>query len=243
MSALYHTFIYDPLYNVLVFFYDAVIVDFGIAIILTTILIKVLFYGLSKKQIESQKKMQEIQPKIKELQDQYKDDKEKQTRAIMECYKENKVNPFAGCLPLIIQLVFFIAFYQVIISFTNNQFHVDGTRLYSFIANPGTVGSVAFGFIDLVKAAPWLGALAALAQYFQTKMILPTASPKKEGEKTDFAQDMAQTMGKQMLYLGPALIFFFSFQFPAALSLYWLVSTLISWGQQKLIFRNQSLKS
>lgn len=243
MSALYHAFIYDPLYNVLVFFYDVVVADFGVAIILTTILIKVLFYGLSKKQIESQKKMQEIQPKIKELQEQYKDDKEKQTKAIMECYRENKVNPFAGCLPLIIQLVFFIAFYQVIISFTNNQFQVDGTKLYSFVANPGAVGSVAFGFIDLVKAAPWLGALAALAQYFQTKMILPTVSPKKEGEKADFAQDMAQAMGKQMLYLGPALIFFFSFQFPAALSLYWLVSTLISWGQQKLIFQNQSLKS
>ena len=242
MSTFYHTFIFDPLYNVLVFLYDAGIPDFGVAIILTTVLIKVIFYGLSRKQIESQKKMQEIQPKIKALQDQYKDDKEKQTRAIMECYKENKVNPFAGCLPLIIQLVFFIAFYQVIISFTNNQFQVDGGKLYSFVKNPGAVESVAFGFIDLVKAAPWLGALAALAQYFQTKMLLPPTPERKEGEGSDFAQDMAQAMGKQMLYLGPALIFFFSFQFPAALSLYWLVSTLISWGQQKLIFRASSQK-
>lgn len=238
MSAFYHAFIYDPLYNALIFFYDAVpVADFGLAIVLTTILIKVLFYGLSRQQIESQKKMQEIQPKIKELQVRYRDDKEKQTRAIMECYKENKVNPFAGCLPLIIQLVFFITFYQVIISFTNHQFQVDGSRLYSFLGNPGTVEPIAFGFLNLIVAAPWLGALAALAQYFQTKMILPPTPPaKKEGEKGDMAQDMAQMMGKQMLYLGPALIFIFSFQFPAALSLYWLVSTLLSWGQQKLIF-------
>lgn len=239
MSALYHTFIYDPLYNVIVFFYDIVpIADFGIAIILTTILIKAVFYGLSRRQIESQKKLQEIQPKIKALQEQYKDNKEEQTKAILACYKENKVNPFAGCLPLIIQLVFFIAFYHVIMSFTNGGFQVDGAKLYSFLPNPGTVDPVAFGFIDLVKAAPWLGALAALAQYFQTKMLLPHTmpAPRKEGEKPDMAQDIAQMMGKQMLYIGPALIFFFSFQFPAALSLYWLVSTLLTWGQQKLIF-------
>ncbi|TXG77158.1 YidC/Oxa1 family membrane protein insertase [Candidatus Dojkabacteria bacterium] len=238
MSTLFHLFIYDPLYNVLVWFYDVLpFADFGVAIILTTILIKVIFYGLSQKQIISQKKLQEIQPKIKALQEQYKDDKEKQTRAIMECYKEHKVNPFAGCLPLIIQLIFFIAFYQVIISFTTNGFQVDGSILYSFLSNPGSVHHMAFGFLDLVKTAPWLGALAAIAQYFQTKMIMPQTLPvKKEGEKSDMAQDMAQMMGKQMLYLGPALIFFFSFQFPAALSLYWLVSTLLSWGQQKLIF-------
>lgn len=241
MSAFYHVFIYDPLYNVLVFFYDIVpFHDFGVAIILTTILIKGVFYGLSRRQIESQKKLQEIQPKIKALQEQYKDDKEKQTRAIMQCYKENKVNPFAGCLPLIIQLVFFIAFYQVIVSFTNNTFQVNEAVLYSFLSNPGQVHAVAFGFLDLVQAAPWLGALAALAQYFQTKMLIPLAPPaRKEGEKADFAQDMAQMMGKQMLYIGPALIFFFSFQFPAALSLYWLFSTLISWGQQKLIFQKR----
>lgn len=239
MSTLYHAFIYDPLYNALIFFYDiAPWEDFGLAIILTTVLIKVLFYGLSRKQIESQKKMQEIQPKIKALQAQYKDDKEKQTKAILECYKENKVNPFAGCLPLIIQLIFFIAFYQVIMSFTSNNFRVEEANLYRFIQNPGSVTPLAFGFIDLVKAAPWLGALAAIAQYFQTKMLLPHTTPpaKKEGEKSDLAQDMAQMMGKQMLYIGPALIFFFSFQFPAALSLYWLISTLLSWGQQKLIF-------
>ncbi len=245
MSTLYHAFIYDPLYNALVFFYDIFpLTDFGIAIILTTILIKGIFYGLSRKQIESQKKMQEIQPKIKALQEQYKNDKEKQTKAILECYKENKVNPFAGCLPLIIQLIFFIAFYQVIMSFTGNDFRVEGNNLYSFIPNPGTVGKTAFGFIDLVAAAPWLGALAAIAQYFQTKMLLPHTTPvRKEGEKSDMAQDMAQMMGKQMLYIGPAMIFFFSFQFPAALSLYWLVSTLLSWGQQKLIFEHRQAKN
>lgn len=247
MTALYHSLVYDPLYNILVFFYDFFpFSDFGLAIVLTTTLIKGLFYQLSKKQIESQKKMQEIQPKIKALQERYRDDKEKQTRAIMECYKENKVNPFAGCFPLIIQLIFFIAFYQVVVSFTKNGFQVDGARLYSFVHNPGGVAPIAFGFLNLVTAAPWLGALAALAQYFQTKMILPqpqTGSVQGRDGKPDLAQDMSQMMGKQMLYIGPALIFFFSFRFPAALSLYWLTSTLLSWGQQKLIFRARAAQA
>ena len=78
MITLFHTFVYDPLYNVLMGLYDIIpLADFGIAIIITTILLKILLIPLSRKQIESQKKLQEIQPKIKELQKKYKDDKEK----------------------------------------------------------------------------------------------------------------------------------------------------------------------
>lgn len=231
-----HTFVYQPLYNILVFFYAGIpFHDFGIAIIFTTILIKFVFFSLSRMQIEQQKRLQEIQPELKALQERHKDDKEAQTKAIMAFYKEKKVNPFAGCLPLIIQLVFFIAFYRVIINITTNDLTVTENDLYSFISNPGQIKHLSFGFLDLVKASPYLGALAALAQFFQTKMVMPqqsTSSPKKDGEMPE----IAALMGKQMLYLGPAMIFFFSFKFPAALSLYWLVSTLLTWFQQKWIF-------
>lgn len=235
MTELFNTFIYQPLYNLVVFFYaNLPIQDFGLAIILTTLVIKGAFISLSRMQIEQQKRMQEIQPKIKEIQERYKGDKEKQTKATMECYKENKVNPFAGCLPLIVQLVFFITFYHVIMNISEKKLVINPADLYGFVENPGEIKHMAFGVLDMLKASPLLGALAAIAQYFQTKMILPqTASgPKKEGEMPD----MAAIMGKQMLYLGPALVFFFSFQFPAALSLYWFVSTLLSWAQQKWIF-------
>jgi YidC/Oxa1 family membrane protein insertase len=111
MMALFDSLIYQPLYNILVFFYNTVPgQDFGVAIILTTIFIKTVFIPLSKKQIESQKKMQELQPKIKELQQKYKNDKEKQTKAVMEFYRENKANPFSGCL--LSSLVFLIAIYR-----------------------------------------------------------------------------------------------------------------------------------
>ncbi|MFA9262332.1 MAG: YidC/Oxa1 family membrane protein insertase [Undibacterium sp.] len=237
MTEIFHTLIYQPLYNLVVFFYaNLPVQDFGVAIILTTLVIKGAFYSLSRMQIEQQKRMQEIQPKIKEIQERYKGDKEKQTKATMECYKENKVNPFAGCLPLIVQLVFFITFYHVIMNISGQKLIVNAGDLYSFVKNPGEISHMAFGILDMLKASPILGALAALAQYFQTKMILPQSAPSSTAKKDGEMPDMAAIMGKQMLYLGPALVFFFSFKFPAALSLYWFVSTLISWGQQKWIF-------
>src|SRR5665647_1506731 len=152
MGALFHSVIYQPLYNVLVFFYNTIPGhDFGIAIIVTTLLIKTLFIPLSKKQIESQKKMQELQPKLKEIQKKYKDDKEKQTKAVMEFYKENKTNPFAGCLPLVIQLVVLIAIYRVIINISQAGFTIHQSDLYSFINNPGGVRHLFLNFVDLTK--------------------------------------------------------------------------------------------
>jgi YidC/Oxa1 family membrane protein insertase len=121
MGEFFHSAIYQPLYNVLVFFYNVVPgQDFGVAIILTTVLLKTLFIPLSKKQIESQKKLQELQPKIKEIQNKYKDNKEKQTKEIMEFYKKNKTNPFSGCLPLIVQLIFLIAIYRILFNICAN---------------------------------------------------------------------------------------------------------------------------
>ncbi len=240
MSEIFHLVIYQPLYNAVIFFYSGLpFQDFGLAIILVTVLIKAAFFSLSRMQIEQQKRMQEIQPALKAIQEKYKSDKTAQTKAIMQCYKDNKVNPFSGCLPLIIQLVFFITFYRVIININTNGLMVNGADVYPFITNPGEIKHLAFGFLDMVQASPVLGGLAALAQYFQTKMILPQtslSSEKKDEKSKSEMPDMAAIMGKQMLYLGPALVFFFSFQFPAALSLYWFVSTLIAWIQQKWIF-------
>ena len=106
MAYIFNAIIYLPLYNLLVFVYDVLpFHDFGVAIIVVTLLIKFALFPLSKKQIESQKKMQEMQPKIKEVQNKHKDDKEKQSRALMELYKEHKTNPFSGCLPMVAQLV------------------------------------------------------------------------------------------------------------------------------------------
>ncbi|MBP9728365.1 MAG: membrane protein insertase YidC [Candidatus Moranbacteria bacterium] len=237
MGDIFHSFIYQPVYNVLVFFYNTVPGhDFGVAIILTTLFIKTLFIPLSKKQIESQKKMQELQPKLKELQKKYKDDKEQQTKAIMAFYKENKANPFSGCLPLIIQLIVLIAIYRVIINISEAGFTINAADLYTFISDPGSVKHLFLNFVDLTKPNYVLAFLSAIAQYYQTKMLFQSKKEDTTPPPSD-EPDFATIMNKQMLYLGPGITFFIGVTFPAALALYWLFSTLFMIFQQMVIFK------
>jgi YidC/Oxa1 family membrane protein insertase len=231
----------------LVFVYNIVpFHDFGIAIILVTVLIKLLLVPLSKKQIESQKKMQELQPKIKELQKKYKDDKEKQSKAVMELYKTHKTNPFSGCLPLVFQLVFLIAIYRVLFNISSAGLKVSQAVLYPFVSNPGQINQYFLGMIDLSKtldlknltlgSAPHLILifLAAAAQYYQTKMLMGKQLAAAPADKTKKKKedDIAQMMTKQMLYMGPLLTLFIGIRFPAGLALYWLVSTVFMVAQQ-----------
>lgn len=251
MAFLFHSVIYNPLYNLLVFIYNILPVhDFGVAIILVTIITKLILVPLSKKQIESQKKMAIIQPKVKEIQQKHKNDKEKQSKALMELYKTHKANPMSGCLPLIFQLVFLIALYRVFFNISNAGLTVDQASLYSFVANPGQINQYFLGIVDLSKAvnlshltfsdAPHLilVALAAAAQYFQTKMLMAkqALSQKPKGKED---ADFAQIMSKQMLFLGPLLTLFIGIKFPAGLALYWLVSTGFMIAQQYLIEKKE----
>lgn len=232
MSALFHTFVYQPLYNSMIFFYEIVPwKDFGLAIILTTIVLKLLLYPLSKKQIETQKEMQVLQPKLKELQKKHKNDREALARATMDLYKEHKVNPAAGCLPLIIQIVFLIAIYQAIIKIAQAGFVVNTQDLYSFLSNPGTIQHTFLSLIDLAHPNLFLAAVAALALYVQSKMILPNLSNNTPSDSSE--PDFATIMSKQMLYVGPILTLVIGSSLPAGLSLYWLTATLFTIYQQK----------
>src|SRR3989339_161454 len=242
--VIFDQLVYVPVYNLLIFVYNLLpFQDFGIAIIVITLIIKFLLIPLSRKQIESQKKMTELQPKIKELQKKYKDDKEKQSRALMELYKTNKSNPFSGCLPMIVQLVFLIAIYRVLFNISQANLLVDGNILYSFIQNPGQIGKMFLGLIDLSTAVNLgeitlaempkiiLVILAALSQFFQSKMLMAkqkTAASPQSNEKMDFSQ----MLSKQMLILGPLLTLFIGIKFPSGLALYWLVSTVFMIIQQ-----------
>lgn len=234
---IFDAFIYYPLYNALIFSYNVIPGhDFGIAVIVTTLVLKSFLIPLSKKQIESQKKMQELQPEMKEIQKKYKNDKEKQAKALMEFYKENKANPLSGCLPLIIQLVFLIAVYRVIINISGAGFVAHAEGLYAFVADPGAINHMFLSIIDLTKPNYVLAFLSAIAQYYQMKMMFPAQS--KAADETPSAEpDFAALMNKQMLYLGPGMTFFIGVAFPAALSLYWLFSTLFMIFQQMVIFK------
>jgi YidC/Oxa1 family membrane protein insertase len=238
MFEIFHTLIYQPLYNTLIFLYNVVPgKDFGISIILITLLIRMILIPLYKKQIASQQKMQELQPKIKELQERTKNDKEQQTRQLMELYKENKTNPFSGCLPLIVQFIFLIAIYQVLIKISGNGLSVDADQLYSFVSNPEKINQLFISLVDLTKPSVVIAFLAAVAQYFQTKMLIEQ-QPRIEKRVASDKPDFSQIMSKQMLYLGPLMTLFIGIKFPAGLSLYWLVGTLFMLIQQVLIKKN-----
>lgn len=246
MTTLFHELIYQPLYNILIFLYNVIPGgDFGIAIIAVTILLKSILIPLSKKQIQSQKRMQEIQPELKKIQAKYKDDKEKQTKEVMKFYKENRVNPFSGCLPIIVQLIFLIAIYRVIINISNAGLVINGGDLYSFIKSPGEINNIFIGLVDLLKPSIPIAILAAAAQFWQTKLMMNKAKRNNELNKVEknddksAEPDFSEIMNKQMLILGPALTLFIGIKFAAALSIYWLFSTLFSVFQQLYIFKKE----
>lgn len=249
MGEFFHVAVYQPLYNLLIFVYDVFPGgDFGIAIIIVTLIIKSAMISLSKKQIESQKKTQEIQPELKRIQKKYKDNKEKQTKEVMKFYKKNKVNPFSGCLPMVIQVVFLIAIYRVIINISNAGLVANAEDLYSFIRNPGEINSTFLGIIDLLKPSIPLAIMAAASQFWQTKLIMAKNKKKnnsdKDKKKSDKGEqpDFAQIMSKQMVVLGPMLTLFIGIKFAAGLAIYWLVSTLFAVFQQLYIFKKQEEK-
>lgn len=241
MLALFHEIIYRPIYNILIFFYDTLPgQDFGIAIILVTLLLKFGMFPLSRKQIQSQKKMQEIQPKIKALQKKFKDKKEQQTKALLELYRTEKANPFSGCLPLIVQIVILIAIYKVIINISSADFLVEAGDLYSFVSNPLSINHYFLQIVDLAKPSIVFAVLSATAQYFQTKMLLASKPEPTVKETVSEEPDFSAIMNKQMLYMGPAITLFIGLTFPAALSLYWLTSTLFMLIQQKILFAKKN---
>ncbi len=236
ISTIFNQILYKPLFNLLVILYNAIPGhDFGIAIILITLLIRFVLFPLSKKGIKSRKSMETLQPKIKELQKKYKDDKQEQSRKLMEVYKKNKVNPASGCLPLIVQLPILIALYRAFMGVTDSG-NLD--LLYSFVKNPGFIDPSFLGIIDLSKANVVLAVLAGIFQFIQSKLMFKSSSPSKSTGGNKMAS-MQKTMGRQMTYFMPLITIFIALKLPAGLPLYWAVSTLFGIGEYWLVHRDE----
>jgi len=238
LGQIFNTVLYRPIYNLLILFYNIVPGhDIGLTIILLTIVIKLILYPFSLQSIKAQKEMKEIQPKLAELQKKYKNNKEELARATMELYKKEKISPLSGCLPLLVQLPFLIAVFQV---FRNGLNSEGFSLLYPFIHNPGSLNPRMFNlaFFDLSKPVWLFAIIAGLAQFWQTKM-LETKAPPKEIAKKEGARDESTMaiMNKQMMYLMPGVTVFIGLTLPGGLTLYWLLSTLLMVAQQYYFFR------
>jgi len=232
MSHIFQVVFYQPILNLLVFLYNTISFhDLGLAIIFLTIAIKGLLWPLSQKSIKAQKSLQDLQPKINAVKAQYKDNKQEQGQAMIKLYKDNKINPFSSCLPLLIQLPFLLAVFQVFRDGLNNKLSL----VYPFIERPEVINMMAFGFLDLSKPNIYLAILAGLAQFWQAKMMMTKrAAIKTEGAKDE---DMAAIMNKQMLYFMPALTVFIGWTLPGGLTMYWFIVTLLTAVQQLVVFK------
>ncbi|MDP2664162.1 MAG: YidC/Oxa1 family membrane protein insertase [bacterium] len=231
LISVFNTILYQPLFNALVFLYQYIPGrDFGIAVIALTLIIRIVFYPLMAKSIKSQKVMSEIQPKVQEIQKKYKDDKEKQAKETMALYQKEKVNPFGGCLPLLVQLPILIALYQV---FWKGLQPESMGFLYSFVPNPGAIDPTFLGIVNLAEASIVLAIVAGISQFFQTKMLMPNMkqSVPQGGQMAQFSG----MMQKQMLYFFPILTVFILWRLPSAIGIYWIVTAIFTILQQYLV--------
>ena len=187
--------------------------NYGIAIILLTVLIKVVLYPLTKKQMKSMLAMQQLQPKVKEIQDKWKDrDPEKMQQMIMDLYKENNVNPASGCLPLLVQMPILFALYRSLFDFPYiNEAHASFIWVHNLSAT------------DSLYILPLL---AGVTTFFQSKMTMMSTEPTQ----------------RMMLYTMPLFIAWVSASVPAGLALYWVVFNIVGIIQQYFINSTFSLE-
>ena len=247
IKNIYFVGLYNPIFNVLVFFYN-IVPDIGVAIIIVTLIIRLILFPSTLKSLRSNREMQALQPKINALREKYKDDKEKQSKELMKLYSKHKVNPLSSCLPLLIQAPILIAMYRVfLIGITEQDFSI----LYPFIASPGYIDPLFLGLIDLSATHNIVMALIAGGLQFWQSWMMSKKRKKKEAENGEEdkkknedpkqkAGDLAQGLTKNMMYLFPLVTIWFGYTLPAGLSLYWIVTTLFSVGQQYYIERQMN---
>jgi len=231
LSLLFNEVIYRPLFNGLIFLYNVLPGhDFGIAIIVLTVIIRIILYPLNQKAIKSQKEMQLIQPKVKEVQQKYKNNKEEQGKALMDLYKEHKINPASGCLPILVQLPILCGLFSVLRAGLNPE---KLTQLYSFVARPEIINNTFLGILDLSQKSIILAILAGIAQFIQSKMLMPKTSASQ-------SSDFSSVMNKQMVYFFPVFTVFIAASLPAGLGLYWVATTVFGIVQQYFVLKKKN---
>jgi YidC/Oxa1 family membrane protein insertase len=234
MKYLFNTFLHDPLYNALVFLIDIIPgADVGLAVIILTIIVKLVLFPLSKKAVYTQMKMKELKDPLDELKEKYKDSKNKEEMGVemLKLYRENNVNPFSSVLLLFIQLPVIWALYWIFLK--GGLPNINPDTLYTFVPYPENVNTIFLGLINISETKVWILALiTALSQHFQARFSLPKEEKLKDGEKISFQKDFARGVGIQMKWVLPIVVFFISYRFIAVVSLYWTVSNLFAIGQE-----------
>ena len=220
--------------------------DFGLTIITFTILIRSMLIPFTLPSLKARKKMEEIQPKLKKLNKKHKGNKQALQKAQMELYKKYNVNPLAGCLPQVVQIIILIGLYQTLKGVLGNGM-LDGVEVNS-----------QFLWLNLTQPDPKyiLPVSAGLVQLLLSLMIAPgaevpdlvenTAKSKKVQKKNEQEEDtaeMAKAMQQQMMFIMPIMTTFIALKFPAGLALYWVTTNVFSIVQQYFVSGLGGLKT
>lgn len=263
---IFELLIVQPLFNLLTLLY-AVIPggDFGVSIILFTILLRLVMYPLVKRQLHQTKIMRKLQPELEQIKRRTKGNRQAQSIQMMELYKRHGVSPFRSIGMILIQLPIFIALYLVIQIFALHRDEL-AKWIYDFlegigsisqiIASPETFNEKLFGIVDLTQHAfadgninlilVVLAVAAAFGQFIQSKQTLPTVSNKRglrqilsdaaNGKEADQADINNAIMGK-MIYILPVFMLFIMLSLPGAIALYYATTTFVAVIQQAIILR------
>jgi YidC/Oxa1 family membrane protein insertase len=212
------TFVALPMLQALRFL-DRFTGNFGVAIILLTVLIKVLFFPLTRKSFESMRAMQKLQPEMAKIRERMADKPDEMNREIMELYKRHKVNPLGGCLPMVLQLPVFIGLYSAL----QNAIELRHAPFIGWIADlsaPDRLGSIQLPFVDH-PGVPVLTLLMGVSMFVQQWMTPSAADPSQQ----------------RVMMIMPVMFTFMFINFPAGLTLYWLVNNVLTIAQQYAMSR------
>lgn len=256
ISSFFNTFLYEPLYNGLLFLVAILPgADLGIAVIILTLLVKFALLPLAHKTAKTQVKMKELDPHIKAIKEKHKSNKQEQAKQMMDLYGKHGVSPFSGIVAIFIQLPIIIALYWVFFkglkvdpALLAATAHFAGDLpssllnhdiLYSFVHLPEIIKVKFLGLVDLTGKSIILALIAGISQYIQIHLSMPKKAgdgflPKSTGSLKD---DLAQNMSFQMRYILPVFVGIFAYNISAAVALYWATSNIFAIVHEMIVRR------
>jgi YidC/Oxa1 family membrane protein insertase len=264
---MFETLIVQPIFNLLVLIYALIPGhNFGLAIILFTILVRLIMWPLVKKQLNHAKALRELQPELKKIKAATKGDRQKESRLTMELYKEKEINPFASLGIVLVQLPILIGLYiglkkvisdpQQILDFSYPALH-NLSWMKELAKNINQFDNTLFGVVDLTKKAigPFyfpafiIAVASGIMQYLQSKQLMPQNKESRglsqilrdanSGKSADQSEVNA-AVSRGTIFFIPAVVTLFAIQLPAALPLYWLTSSTVAFWQQTIILKEDA---
>jgi YidC/Oxa1 family membrane protein insertase len=223
ISTFFHAVFYNPIYNALVTLTTVIPgSDAGIAVIIVTIVIRLILLPFSLSAARTQRAMKTLEPKIKELKEKNKGNKEKEALATLALYREAKVNPFASILTVFVQIPVLLALFWVF--YYDPLSTINTARLYAFTPIPDAVSMQFLGIISVAGKSVILAFLAGITQFYQAHLAL--SGTMKPSETKSMQNDFQKVMGMQLKYVFPFIIAAISYSTSGAIALYFITTNL-----------------